>query len=120
MPTIPLLYTLNQLERLIGTRRIRRQNAARAIEADFAVLKGHEQMTARLGDQQRAGGKVPGLERDLKEDVLPAAGDVGQIQRGRAAAADICGMEQELKRQLHAALRQHRMIGRCAEARQRS
>ena len=80
---------------------------------------GHEQTPACLGDQQRAGGKIPGFERDLKEDVLAAAGDMRQIQRGRAAAADIGGAEQETQRQLHAALGERRMIGRGAEGHQR-
>ena len=39
---------------------------------------------ARFGDDQRAGGDVPGLEARLPESVQPSGGDVAQVDRRRA------------------------------------
>ena len=43
---------------------------------------------ARLADQQDAGGDVPEVEILLPEAVEAAGGDPGEIERGRAEAAD--------------------------------
>ena len=55
-----------------------------------------ETVPARLLDDERPGGHVPGLELELPEPVEPAAGDVAEVQGGRAAAADRLGPDDEL------------------------
>ena len=47
---------------------------------------------AGLGDQQRAGRDVPGLQAFLEEAVDAAGGDIGQVQRGGAGAAQAGGI----------------------------
>ena len=47
---------------------------------------------AGLGDQQRAGRGVPGVEADLPEAVDAAGGHVGEVERGGAGAADAGGL----------------------------
>ena len=58
-----------------------------------SILVAAERADAPAGllDQQRAGGRVPGLESDLPEAIDAAGGDVGQIQRRRARAAHAGG-----------------------------
>jgi hypothetical protein len=46
---------------------------------------------AGLGDQQRAGGHVPGRQAGLEEAVGEAGGHVGQVERGGAGAAQAGG-----------------------------
>ena len=41
---------------------------------------------AGLGDDQRARGDVPGVQPGLEEAVVPARGDITQIERGRTRA----------------------------------
>jgi hypothetical protein len=40
-----------------------------------------------FGDDQRPGGDVPGREPGLEEGVVPAGGDVAEVERGGAGAA---------------------------------
>ncbi len=45
---------------------------------------------ARLADEEQAGGHVPGVESELPEAVQPSAGDVGEVDGGRAARRTPC------------------------------
>src|SRR6266567_3613466 len=45
---------------------------------------------AGLADDEDAGGDVPGVEAVLPETVEAARGHPGEVERGRAAAADAC------------------------------
>ncbi|EEF93739.1 hypothetical protein CATMIT_01627, partial [Catenibacterium mitsuokai DSM 15897] len=45
---------------------------------------------------QRAGGDVPRLQAGFEVGVGAAAGDVGQVERGRAGAAHVFGVEQQV------------------------
>ncbi len=51
-------------------------------------------------NQQLPCGKIPRLQADLKETVYAASGNVGQIQRGRAGAAEVCALGEEFTHDL--------------------
>ena len=63
------------------------------MSAPRLVLGAAERADAAAGllDQQRAGGGIPGLEPDLPEAIDAAGGDIGQIERRGARAADAGG-----------------------------
>src|SRR3546814_8976274 len=51
---------------------------------------------AGFAHHQDAGGDVPGLHPGFEVGVAAPAGDVGQVQRGRARAADVLGGGQQV------------------------
>ncbi len=67
--------------RIAGDDRGRGERRLRTLE------RGH--YAAGLADEQGAGGEVPGHEDQLPERVEAAAGDVGEVERGGAGAADM-------------------------------
>src|SRR5882724_9863683 len=48
-----------------------------------------------FANEENAGGDVPGREHHLPEGLEPSAGDVGQIERRRAGAADARRLEHD-------------------------
>src|SRR3546814_1661335 len=51
---------------------------------------------AGFAHHQDAGGDVPGLHPGFEVGVAAPTGDVGQVQRGRAGAADVLGSGQQV------------------------
>lgn len=66
--------------------RIGGQDLGAGLGAALAVDGGDD--AARLGDEQDAGGHVPGLEVALIEGVVAPRGDPGEVQSGRTQATD--------------------------------
>ena len=52
----------------------------------FSLKVSHE--TAGFKNEERAGGNVPGLQTAFPEAVETAAGDISEVERGSAGAAD--------------------------------
>ena len=74
---------------------------------------------AGLGDHQRAGGDVPGAEPGLEEAVVVAGGDVAQVERGGARAAQAGAALHHVLEHLQVALEVVALAERKAGADQR-
>ncbi len=75
-----------------------------AVEAELAAVEGRDP-AARLAHDERARGHVPGREAALPEAVEAPAGEVAQVEGGRAVAPDGLRAHQERLEQGQHALR---------------
>ena len=57
--------------------------------------------TARFAHQQFAGSKIPRLQADFKIAINAAGGDVGEIQRSGAGAAEVGALGKQLRDHIH-------------------
>src|SRR5690242_9998589 len=58
-----------------------------------------------LTDEENAGGDVPWREGHLPEGLEAAAGDVGEVERGGAGAANACRVKHDTREQLQISVR---------------
>ena len=68
----------------VHRRSCRRRATVSATGQGCALQRGDD--AARLANEERAGGDVPRGEAELPEGLEAAAGDVGEVERGRAGS----------------------------------
>ena len=73
-----------QADHFVVDQTVRRQHLP-AVEPEWAAGEVRH-LAARFLEQQDAGGGVPGIQVELPESFIAAAGHVGQVERGRAGA----------------------------------
>ena len=75
-----------------------------ALEQEVRLAGEVADQATGLGDHQRAGGHVPGVQAGLEEAVVPAGGHVAQVQRGGAGAAQAGAVLHHRLEHLHVAV----------------